>query len=122
MFRIPKRAGLTPWPKLFHDLRASRETAPAAVDPIHVVCAWVGNIALIAARHYLQVTEDYFEHAAQGGAKAAQQPAAGGRTPSQDSTQGEEVCELVQDDASSGSPYGDKSYAWRDSNPQPMAP
>jgi hypothetical protein len=68
--RIIKRAGLTPWTKPFHNLRASRETELAATYPLHVVCAWIGNTATIAQKHYLQVTDDYFERATQGGAKS----------------------------------------------------
>ncbi len=62
--RIIVRAGLTPWPKPFHNLRASRETELAAEFPIHVVCQWIGNSVTIAAKHYLQVTEGDFEKAA----------------------------------------------------------
>lgn len=62
--KIIKRAGLTPWPKLFHNLRASRQTELAAEHPLHVVCAWIGNKAAIAAEHYLQVTDADFERAA----------------------------------------------------------
>ena len=58
--RIIRRAGLEPWPKLFHNLRASRETELAETFPVHVVCAWIGNTERIAAKHYLQVTEDHF--------------------------------------------------------------
>jgi hypothetical protein len=72
--RIIKRAGLSPWPKLFHNLRASRETELAALYPIHVVCAWIGNTEMIAAKHYLQVTEADFERAAKSGAVAVQNP------------------------------------------------
>jgi integrase len=66
--RIIRRAGLAPWPKLFHNLRASRETELAAEYPLHVVCAWIGNTAMIAAKHYLQVRETDFERAAKSGA------------------------------------------------------
>ena len=62
--RIIRRAGLEPWPKPFHNLRASRETELAQTYPLHVVCAWIGNTERIAAKHYLQVTEDYFTLAA----------------------------------------------------------
>src|SRR5262249_13925276 len=58
---------------LFHNLRASRETELAAEYPIHVVCEWIGNTERIAAKHYLQVTDDYFERAAGGAAKSAAQ-------------------------------------------------
>ena len=58
--RILKRAGVPPWPKLFHNLRASRETELADTFPEHVVCKWIGNSRVVARRHYLQVTEEHF--------------------------------------------------------------
>jgi hypothetical protein len=68
--KIIKRAGETPWPKLVHNLRASRETELAAQCPIHVVCQWIGNSPAIAAEHYLTVREDDYERAAtEGGAQ-----------------------------------------------------
>jgi integrase len=70
LLRIIRRAGLEPWPKLFHNLRASRETEPAAEHPLHVVCAWIGNSALVAQKHYLQVTESDFERAIATGAES----------------------------------------------------
>jgi integrase len=63
--RIVRRAGLEPWPKLFHNLRASRQTELTERYPIHAVCAWLGNTAAVAAEHYLQVTEAHYEQAAQ---------------------------------------------------------
>ncbi|MEX0775685.1 MAG: hypothetical protein WD042_08205 [Phycisphaeraceae bacterium] len=54
--RFIHRAGLQPWPKLFHNLRATRETELAEHFPLHVTCAWIGNSSAIAAKHYLQVT------------------------------------------------------------------
>ena len=63
--RIIYRAGLDPWPKLFQNLRSSRETELAEKYPIHVACAWIGNTEAVAARHYLQVTEDHFKKATQ---------------------------------------------------------
>ena len=57
MRKIVKRAGLKPWPKLFHNLRASRETELAQVHPMHVVCDWIGNSPKVAAEHYLRTTE-----------------------------------------------------------------
>ena len=41
--RIMGRAGVKPWPKLFQNLRCTRETELAQSYPIHVVCAWLGN-------------------------------------------------------------------------------
>ena len=63
LLRIIKRAGVKPWPKLFHNLRASRQTELTARFPLHVVCEWIGNSAPIADKHYLQVTDDHFDDA-----------------------------------------------------------
>jgi integrase len=62
--RIIRRAGVEPWPKLFHNLRASRETELAAQFPLHVVVSWIGHTERIAQKHYLQVPDDYFALAA----------------------------------------------------------
>jgi integrase len=61
--RIVKRAGLKPWPRLFHNLRSSRQTELTEILPTHVVCAWLGNSEKIANKHYNQVTPDHFERA-----------------------------------------------------------
>ena len=63
LLRIIGRAGLKSWPKLFQNLRSSRETELAEALPLHVVCSWLGNTALVAAKHYLQVTDDHFAQA-----------------------------------------------------------
>ena len=70
--KIIKRAGLTPWPKLFHNLRASRQTELAAEFPIHVVCEWIGNSQAIAQEHYLRVTDDDFNRASKTTRKTTQ--------------------------------------------------
>ena len=93
--RLVKRAGLKPWPRLFHNLRASRQTELAKEYPIHVVTAWLGNTPRIALKHYLQVTDADFERACRGGAEngaraaqnEAQQAHAANRTDSQEPTQ-----------------------------------
>jgi integrase len=61
--RIIARAGLSPWPKLFQNLRSTRETELAEKFPIHVVCQWIGNSQAVAAKHYLQTTDEHFETA-----------------------------------------------------------
>lgn len=73
--RIIRRAGVAPWEKPFHNMRATRETELAERYPIHVVCSWIGNSATVAQKHYLQVTEDHFADAAAPNEKAAQNPA-----------------------------------------------
>jgi hypothetical protein len=67
--RIIRKAGLTPWPKLFHNLRATRQTELAETYPIHVVCQWIGNSRAVAQEHYLQVTDTHFAHASAAPAK-----------------------------------------------------
>ena len=42
------------------NLRPSRGTELAAEYPFHVVYNWIGNTEMIAAKHYLQVTDDYY--------------------------------------------------------------
>jgi len=76
--RILRRAGLQPWPKLFQNLRASRETELTEQFPIHVVCAWIGNTTHIASKHYLQVTDAHFAAAAGGAEKRAAKSGATG--------------------------------------------
>ena len=78
--RLIRRAGLTPWPRLLHNLRASRETELAAEFPLHVVTRWLGNTPRIAMKHYLQVTEDDFARAA-GKATASPESAASDAKP-----------------------------------------
>src|SRR5665213_3778091 len=61
--RIIRRAGLTPWPRLFHNLRATRQTELSETFPAHVVCQWIGNTERVAQNHYLQTTDAHFEKA-----------------------------------------------------------
>lgn len=60
LLKLIRRAGLTPWPRLFHNLRASRETELVREHPLHVVCEWIGNSEIVAVRHYLTVQESDF--------------------------------------------------------------
>ena len=63
LVRIIKRAGLQPWPKLFQNLRATRETEMNERFPIHVAARWIGHSVRVASENYLQVTEKHFETA-----------------------------------------------------------
>ena len=64
--RIIKRAGLVPWPKLFQNLRSTRETELMNMGhPEHAVCKWIGNSLEVAKKHYLQTTEADYEKAVQ---------------------------------------------------------
>jgi hypothetical protein len=69
--RIIAAAGRKAWPKLFQNLRSTRETELAEDWPIHVVCAWIGNSEAVARNHYLQVTDEHYEKAAQKSTRTA---------------------------------------------------
>jgi hypothetical protein len=78
LYRIIRRAGLTPWPKLFQNLRASRATELTAIHPAHVATAWLGHSTLIVYKHYWQVTDADFENAT--GDQAAKEKATHNQT------------------------------------------
>lgn len=61
--RIVMRAGLTPWPKLWHNMRSSCQTELTESFPAHVVSEWLGNSVQVAELHYLQTTEEHFNRA-----------------------------------------------------------
>jgi integrase len=52
MERFIRRAGVKQWPKLFHNLRASRETELMRKYDLATVCKWIGNSPAVAAKHY----------------------------------------------------------------------
>jgi integrase len=73
--KLGKRAGREPWPRLFHNLRSSRETELLESFPIHVVAHWMGHDARVSLKYYAQTTDDHFDRAsggAESGARAAQ--------------------------------------------------
>ena len=76
--KIIRRASVEPWPKLWQNLRSSRETELVERFPIQVVTAWLGNTTAVAMKHYLQVTDTHRQRATMeptvvvgGGAKCA---------------------------------------------------
>lgn len=73
--RIIRKAGLEPWPKLFQNIRSSRETELVERWPVHVVCSWLGNSPAVAHKHYLQTTDEHFEQAINPVQNEAQQGA-----------------------------------------------
>ena len=64
--KIIKRAGLNPWPRLFHTLRASCETDLLAHLPMHAVAEWLGHSAAVALKHYARIPEGLYQLAANG--------------------------------------------------------
>lgn len=101
--KIIHRAGLQPWPRLFQNLRASRETELVENYPVQVVTSWLGNTPGIAMKHYLMTTDEHFARAIEGdvecGAKAAQKAAqqthAKGRMESQVETPAHEKAPVL---------------------------
>lgn len=89
--RIIRKAGLVPWPKLFQNLRATRETELAEEYPMHVVCDWIGNSQAVAAKHYLQTTDEHFAKAAQNPAQYTTQDVGTDRQAS------EQECEIPEE-------------------------
>ena len=75
------RAGLKPWPRLLHALRASRQTDLNDRYAGHVVAAWLGNSEKVADAHYNRITPEHWARAVEDpGADVAPnvgQPSAG---------------------------------------------
>jgi hypothetical protein len=77
--RIIERAGQVPWPRLFQNLRASRETELMREYDLATVCKWTGHTPAVAAKHYamsVDLDADYLRAAGRpDGASQAQQNA-----------------------------------------------
>ena len=61
--KILRRAGVAPWSRLFHSMRATRQTELEREFPLHVVCSWLGNTEAVARKNYLLVTDADFAKA-----------------------------------------------------------
>ena len=70
LVRAIVRAGVEPWPRPWHNMRATRQTELADRFPGHVVCSWLGNSETTAIKHYLRVRDDHFDKAAQNAAQS----------------------------------------------------
>ena len=122
LLRIIRKAGLTPWEKPFHNMRASRETELAAEHPLHVVCAWIGNSALVAQKHYLQVTDADFDRASQAGGAESGAQAAQNRAQHDARTISHDPAEMAETSvesavSSENQPVCERErYAWREPN------
>ena len=72
---LVERAGITKWPRITHNLRASRQTELERDNPTHVVCAIMGNTPAGAHRHNLQTSvDDLMKAAGRPIEKAVQNP------------------------------------------------
>ena len=84
--RIIRLAGLKVWPKVWHNLRATRCTELERAFPGHVVTGWCGHSEGIAEAHYWMTTDSDFQQATSakvtttlsGGANVVQQAIANG--------------------------------------------
>ena len=61
--RIIKRAGFTPWPKTFQNLRSSLATDLVQYEALHVVAQWTGHTVETMRKFYLQVTKEHRQNA-----------------------------------------------------------
>jgi integrase len=91
-------AGLKPWPKLFQNMRSTRQTELSERFPSHVVCAWLGNSEAVAAKHYLQVTDEHYARALEGSQEAVQNPVQHPAARPCSTPQFPEKCESLQGD------------------------
>ena len=74
--KMVKRAGLAPWPKPFHAMRASCETDLLEKHPLQAVARWMGHSPKVAVANYLRVRDEHFDQATNGGRRnLAQNPA-----------------------------------------------
>lgn len=132
--RIIKRAGLTAWPRLFHNLRASRESELMREYDLATVCRWIGNSPAVAAQHYatsIDLDADFRRAAGLEPAEAqqkaqqkAQQPRSAGSF--QDEPEEPAECSNPSENGASGAPcpvmaISDKDIGWaaQDSNLRP---
>jgi len=69
--RIIRNAGLTPWPRLFQNLRSSRITELDERTTAKAMNLWFGNTEAVRRAHYLQVTEDDYRRAVEPAPKDA---------------------------------------------------
>ena len=63
MSRAVRNASFEVWPRIFHNLRASRQTELEERFPRKTVCEWMGNSEQVADQHYLQVRNEHFDRA-----------------------------------------------------------
>lgn len=97
--KVIKRAGLKPWPKLFQNVRSTRETELTDQFPLHAVTAWMGNSQIVASKHYLQLRDEHFDRAANESGespKGVHQSHEGQKVESQGQSQGQKASELTE--------------------------
>ncbi len=59
--RIVRRAKQTPWSRLWHNLRASRDSELSQFLPAHAVAQLMGNTVAVSQKHYKMIMPEQFE-------------------------------------------------------------
>ncbi len=97
--KIITKAGLEPWPRLFHNLRGSLQTDLMERFPAHVVCQWLGNTEKVALNHYLKVTPEHIARAiGDAGGKVGQQVGTSlQETPSKGGNERKQIPEIPEE-------------------------
>jgi len=72
------KADLQPWKRLFHSMRASRQTELELEFGLPAACAWLGNTESVAKESYLMVFEKDWQRAVRGGAESGAASAGNG--------------------------------------------
>jgi integrase len=77
MRAIVKRAGVTPWARLWQTLRSSCEKRWAAEWPQLAVSQWIGHSLTVSGKHYVNgvLPDGLWDRITKAGEKAAQNPA-----------------------------------------------
>ncbi len=67
-----KAANVEPWPRIFHSMRASRQTELELEFGRTASCAWLGNTEAVAVESYLMIFEEDWQRAINGAQQNAQ--------------------------------------------------
>jgi site-specific recombinase XerD len=78
--RLCLQCGVLPWPKLWQNMRSTRETELVNEGyPLHTVCTWLGNSPRVAFQNYLQVVKEHHQRAVAGECRTS--PQSGDQAP-----------------------------------------
>jgi hypothetical protein len=106
--KILKLAGVKPWPRLWNNLRASREVELCDQYPEHVACLWIGNSRAVAREHYLSITQEHMQRAIEGVSLPGVMPPVMPHGVDQDSKEPQSEIRLATDDSRNSSQYKKK--------------
>lgn len=110
LLRAIDRAGLTPWPRAWHNLRASCQTDLEDFLPTHVACRFMGNSPSTSRKHYLQTKhEHWLKAAAQTAARSTNQYAQNAQSTMNEPRK-------TNENAAGGMPAANLNYPQGDSN------